>query len=348
MLKAAILGASGYAGNELLRLLLAHPEVTVTAATSERYAGSSISDIFLNFRDCDLSFEEMNFSKLKDRADIFFLCLPHKTSQEAVAYFHKAGKKVVDLSADYRLKNAKVYSRWYDTPHLFKPLIKKAVYGLPEIYREKIRDASIIANPGCYPTSAILGLAPLMGTGIIKKDSIVIDSKSGTSGAGRNPSQPLMYCEVNDSVRAYSVGVHRHTPEIEQELSALSGEKIDVVFTPHLIPMDRGIFSTIYLKLDKKTTLSSVQKIYKDYYRNEPFVRILKNGAYPATKAVKGTNFCDISVFMDKHSGGGNSLVIVSAIDNLLKGASGAAVQNMNVMYGFDEATGLTSSPPSP
>lgn len=348
MIKAAILGASGYAGNELLRILLSHPEVKVTAVSSERHAGSAVSDIFLNFRNCDLKFEKMNLPRFAKKADLFFLCLPHKTSQEAVAYFHKAGKKVIDLSADYRLKSAKTYTKWYDTPHMFKPLIKKTVYGLPELHRDAIQNAPIIANPGCYPTSAILGLAPLMGKSFIDADSIIIDSKSGTSGAGRNPSQPLMFCEVNDSVKAYSVGIHRHTPEIEQELSALAGSNINVIFTPHLIPMDRGILSTIYVKLKEKTSLAIIQKLYNDYYADEQLVRILKNGTYPTTKVVKGTNFCDISIFLDKHSGRGETIVIVSAIDNLLKGASGAAVQNMNIMYGFDELTGLDTAPPSP
>jgi N-acetyl-gamma-glutamyl-phosphate reductase len=348
MLKVAILGGSGYTGSELLRLLLSHPHVKVTAVTSERSAGLPVSDVFQNFRNTNLKFESLKQGAISKKADLFFLCLPHKTSQEAVAYLHKAGKKVIDLSADYRIKNAKVYGKWYNTPHLFGPLLKKAVYGLPEIYRDSIKKTSIVANPGCYPTSSILGLAPIMGESYINPESIIIDSKSGTSGAGRNPSQPLMFCEVNDSVKAYSVTVHRHTPEIEQELSLLSKKKIKIIFTPHLIPMDRGILSTIYVRLNKKVILAHVQKQYHDFYRNEPFVRVLKNGAYPATKTVKGSNFCDISVFLDKRADNGQTLIIVSAIDNLLKGASGQAVQNMNIMYGFEETAGLLSSPPSP
>lgn len=348
MLKVAILGGSGYTGSELLRLLLSHPHVKVTAVTSERSAGLPVSDVFQNFRNTNLKFESLKQGAISKKADLFFLCLPHKTSQEAVAYLHKAGKKVIDLSADYRIKNAKVYGKWYNTPHLFGPLLKKAVYGLPEIYRDRIKKTSIVANPGCYPTSSILGLAPIMGEGYINPESIIIDSKSGASGAGRNPSQPLMFCEVNDSVKAYSVSAHRHTPEIEQELSLLSKKKIKIIFTPHLIPMDRGILSTIYVRLNKKVKLAHVQKQYHDFYRNEPFVRVLKNGAYPATKNVKGSNFCDISVFLDKRAGNGQTLIIVSAIDNLLKGASGLAVQNMNIMYGFNETAGLLSSPPSP
>jgi N-acetyl-gamma-glutamyl-phosphate reductase len=343
MLKVAILGGSGYTGSELLRLLLSHPEVEVSAVTSERSSGLFISDTFLNFRATSLKFESLNLKELSRKADLFFLCLPHKTSQETVAFLHNAGKKVIDLSADYRLKSAKVYKEWYKIPHLYSPLLKKAVFGLPEIYRKSIRKASIIANPGCYPTSALLGLAPIMGQDFINTGSIIVDSKSGTSGAGRGPAQPFMFCEVNESVKAYAVSVHRHTPEIEQELSAMSGKNIHVTFTPHLIPMDRGILSTMYVRLKKKTSLSDVQKLYREFYRSEPFVRVLKNGAYPATKFVKGSNYCDISVFLNKQT-----LIIISAIDNLLKGASGQAVQNMNVMYGFDETAGLMSSPASP
>jgi N-acetyl-gamma-glutamyl-phosphate reductase len=348
MIKVAILGGSGYTGSELLRLLLGHPNVEVTAVTSERSSGLFISDIFLNFRNTSLKFESLNLKALTKKADLFFLCLPHKTSQNTVAFLHNAGKRVIDLSADYRLKSAKVYKEWYNIPHLFSPLLKKAVYGLPEINRRKIRNASIIANPGCYPVSAILGLAPIMGKNFIDTNSIIIDSKSGTSGAGRSPAQPFMFCEVNESVKAYSVTVHRHTPEIEQELSLISKKEIKIIFTPHLIPIDRGMLSTIYVRSKKKINLSNVQKLYKEFYSREPFVRVLNNGTYPTTKAVKGSNFCDISVFLDKHSNKGQAIIIVSAIDNLLKGASGSAVQNMNVMYGFDETAGLAISSPSP
>ncbi|UCD35647.1 MAG: N-acetyl-gamma-glutamyl-phosphate reductase [Nitrospiraceae bacterium] len=348
MLKAAVLGGSGYTGIELVRLLLSHPDVEVTAVTSERSAGLLISDVFINVRNTELKYDSLDLKVLAKRADLFFLCLPHKTSQETVAFLHNAGKRVIDLSADYRLKNPKVYEEWYKIPHLYAPLLKKAVYGLPELYRKQIRKASIIANPGCYPTSAILGLAPLMAKDFINVSGIIVDSKSGTSGAGRSPAQPFMFCEVNESVKAYSIAVHRHTPEIEQELSALSHGNVRILFTPHLIPMDRGILSTIYVPLKRKISLPDVQKLYNQYYHNEPFVRILQNGRYPATKAVKGGNYCDISVFLDERSGKNQTLIIVSAIDNLLKGASGNAVQNMNIMYGFEETTGLLASPASP
>jgi N-acetyl-gamma-glutamyl-phosphate reductase len=348
MLKVAVLGGSGYTGSELIRLLQSHNEVEIRAVTSERLSGRSISNTFLNFRNTSLKFEQLHLGTLIKKADLFFLCLPHKASQETVSFLHNAGKKVIDLSADYRLKSAEVYSEWYKTPHLFSALLKKAVYGLPELHRKKIRKASIIANPGCYPTSALLGLAPVIGKDFVKADSITIDSKSGTSGAGRNPAQPFMFCEVNESVKAYAVTVHRHTPEIEQELSLLCRKKINVVFTPHLMPMDRGILSTIYVPLKKKIHLADVQKRYRSFYRNEPFVRILESGTYPATKAVKGTNYCDISMFLDNRPGRGQTLILVSVIDNLLKGASGTAVHNMNIMYGFDEKTGLMASAVTP
>ncbi|GBE40349.1 N-acetyl-gamma-glutamyl-phosphate reductase [bacterium BMS3Bbin09] len=348
MLKVAILGGSGYTGCELLRLLLSHPNVKITAVTSQKLAGTLVTDIFLNIRNTGLKFELMDLKKLVKKADLFFLCLPHKTSQETVAFLHKSGKKVIDLSADFRLKSAAVYKKWYATPHNYSPLLKKAVYGLPEINREKIRKASILANPGCYPTSIILGLAPVIGKGFIDTDSIIADSKSGTSGAGRTPTQPFMFCEVNESVNAYGITVHRHTPEIEQELSALSKKDLKIIFTPHLIPMDRGMLSTIYVKLKKKTALPAIQKLYRDFYGNEPFVRVLQNGVLPATKAVKGSNFCDISIFLDSRSSKKPTLIIISTIDNLLKGASGAALQNMNIMYGFDETAGLMTLPPSP
>jgi N-acetyl-gamma-glutamyl-phosphate reductase len=346
MLNVAILGGSGYTGGELLRLLCGHPDVNVAAVTSERFAGFPVSDSFLGFRNPDLKFEPLHLKPLIKKADLFFLCLPHKTSQKSVASLHRAGKKVIDLSADYRLKSARIYKKWYNTPHLYSNLLKKAVYGLPEIYRNEIRNASIIANPGCYPVSALLGLSPVIGKSFIDRNSIIIDSKSGTSGAGRTPAQPFMFCEVNESVKAYAITVHRHTPEIQQELSFISQEKITIIFTPHLMPMDRGILSTIYVRLKKKVSLLDVQKLYRDFYRNEPFVRVLGNGVYPTTKAVKGTNFCDISVF--KHDAQGQTLIIVSAIDNLIKGASGSAVHNMNIMYGFEETAGLLSSSPSP
>lgn len=347
MLKVAILGGSGYTGSELLRILNQHKYVEVTGITSERFSNQRVSDLFLNHRNALLRFEPLNLDNLVDRADLFFLCLPHKTSQEIVARLNSKGKKIIDLSADYRLKSAGVYRQWYKVTHQYPKLLKKAVYGLSEIYRDKIRNAEIIANPGCYPTGAILGLAPVIDKDFIDTSSIIIDSKSGVSGAGRNPDLAFMFSEVNESVKAYAVTTHRHTPEIEQELSNLSRKKIKVVFTPHLIPMDRGILTTIYVKLREKVSLNSILNLYKEYYHDEPFVRVLEEGKLPSTKWVKGSNYCDISIFLERR-GENQTLIVVNAIDNLLKGASGQAVQNMNIMFGFKETEGLINNPSFP
>jgi N-acetyl-gamma-glutamyl-phosphate reductase len=341
MVNAAICGGSGYTGGELLRLLRQHPYVAVTCVTSKRFAGKPVSDVFPNLRGLPLWFERLNIKTIAPKADLFFICLPHKTSQDTVAKLMKAHKKVIDLSADYRLKDKGIYQKWYEVRHKFPQLMKKAVYGLPELHRSKIKKASLIANPGCYPVSALLALAPVIGKPFIDTDSIIIDAKSGLSGAGRNPALPFLFAEANESVKAYAVTSHRHTPEIEQELGLVAKKKINVIFTPHLIPMDRGILSTVYIKLKKKMKLTDIKGFYRDFYKNEPFVRILERGAYPSTKAVRGSNFCDISIFLDAHRPKAQTLIVVSAIDNLMKGASGLAVQNMNILYGFEETAGL-------
>ena len=348
MVNVAIVGGSGYTGSELLRLLQSHPYANITAVTSERSAGKAVCELFPHLRNCRVVFEPLEINKIKDRAELFFLCLPHKTSQEVVYHLHEAGRRVIDLSADYRLRHASVYEEWYKTPHRFPSLLRRAVYGLSELYRERIRNAAIVANPGCYPVSAILGLAPALRHGIIEPDSIVIDSKSGVSGAGRSPELPYMFCEANESVRAYAVTVHRHTPEIEQELGLILKRRLKVIFTPHLMPMNRGILTTIYARLTKGMGSSEIQEIYRGFYEGEPFVRVLEEGAYPDTKVVEGTNFCDISVFLDRRMRRRPTLIVVTAIDNLLKGAAGQAVQNMNIMYGFDETTALDVIPAYP
>jgi len=347
MLKVAIIGGSGYTGSELLRILNQHKDVEVTCVTSERSAGQKISDVFPNLRDDSIRFEQLNLEKITEKAELFFLCLPHKTSQEIVARLTRKGKRVIDLSADYRLKSARTYKEWYKITHSYPGLLRKAVYGLPEIYRKEIRDAFIVANPGCYPTGAILGLAPVMNKEFIDIKSIIIDSKSGVSGGGRNPDLSFMFSEINESIKPYSVTTHRHTPEIEQELSNISGRKIKVVFTPHLVPMDRGILTTIYVKLLKRVSPNTILNIYKMYYRDEPFVRIMEDGRVPAIKWVRGSNYCDMSVFLDGR-GEGQTLIVINAIDNLLKGASGQAVQNMNIMSGFKETEGLLNIPAFP
>ncbi len=341
MLKVAICGGSGYTGGELLRVLSKHPAVTVTTVTSEKSAGKAVTDLFPNlYKYANLTYEPMKIDKILHKADLFFMALPHGESQDAVYFVFQHGKKVIDLSADYRIKDAKAYQEWYKVPHKFPEILKKAVYGIPELYRDKISKSNIIANPGCYPTGAILGLYPAIKNRLINVNSIIIDSKSGMSGAGRKSDIVFSYCEANGAFRAYAIANHRHTPEIEQELSAIAGKNIIVNFTPHVGPFERGILTTIYSALIKKLDLKNIIEIYRETYDNEPFIKLLEEGKYPNVKNVRGTNFCEISLTVNKRT---NTLIIVTAIDNLMKGASGQAIQNMNIMMGFDEKTALDS-----
>ena len=338
-LRVAICGGSGYTGIELLRILSGHPQIKITAVTSEKSAGKSVSSLFPHLQKYkNLTYEPLSKTELLNKADLFFLALPHGASQEAVDFFFKNKKRVIDLSADYRLSDPKVYQEWYGLPHEYLTTLKKAVFGLPEIYRSRIRKAKLIANPGCYPTSAILGLLPAVKGKLIDPSSLIIDSKSGTTGAGRKADLAVSFCEVNEGFKAYGIGTHRHTPEIEQELSIASGKKTRVNFTPHLLPVDRGILTTVYARLAKETDTATVLNIYKKIYRDEPFVCILDEGILPNIKNVRGTNFCHIGVKVVPRT---NTLVIVSVIDNLVKGASGQAVHNMNIMMGFEETAGL-------
>jgi N-acetyl-gamma-glutamyl-phosphate reductase len=343
-LNVAIVGSSGYTGGELMRILLNHPNVTVSAITSERSAGQPISAIFPHLAGLTkLVCEPLDTAVIAKKADLVFLALPHVTAQDAANKFRALGTKVVDLSADYRLADPAVYEQWYEHGHQYPELLKQAVYGLPELRREQIKKASLIANPGCYPTSAILGLAPLIkqGTGIADLASIIIDSKSGVTGAGRSPALAYHYPEANEGLMAYKIGTHRHTPEIEQELSALAGQPVTVSFTPHLIPMNRGILTTIYARLTEKTDTAMLHARYQEFYKHELFVRVLPLGQSPNVRNVRGSNFCDIGVTADPRTG---RAVVVSAIDNLVKGAAGQAIQNMNLMMGFEEATGLANA----
>lgn len=341
MLRVAICGGSGYAGAELLRILAAHPHVNITVATSEKSAGKKVTDLFPHlYRYRDVIYEPLDREKIISRADLFFMALPHAASQVAVDFFVAQGKKVIDLSADYRLRDAATYEEWYKVPHMFPGTLKKAVYGLPELHRKKISRASLVANPGCYPTGAIIGLIPAIKKGLIKLDSIVIDSKSGTSGAGRQSEVSFSYCEINEGFRAYSIASHRHTPEIEQELSAAAGKSVRVNFTPHLLPVDRGILTTIYAKLAKGLEGKDVHGIYQAAYGKEPFTRVLDTGKFPNVKNVRGTNLCELGVAVNKRTA---TLIVVTAIDNLVKGASGQAVHNMNIMMGFDETEALNA-----
>lgn len=339
MIRVAIAGASGYTGVELIRILLRHPDVVITSVTSEQSAGKSISDIFPSLGGrCDLILESLEPAAIAEKADLVFTALPHQSAMAVVPDFLAAGKKVVDLSADYRLHDAEVYGQWYE-PHKNPELLSEAIYALPELRRDEIKKARLAANPGCYPTSIILALKPLLDNGLIDLKSIIADSASGVSGAGRSAKVDSLYCEVNEGFRAYAVGgVHRHTPEIEQELSALSANPVTITFTPHLVPMDRGILSTIYASPVQNITLDELLSVYADSYSEEQFVRVLPNGRIPSTAYVRGSNFCDIGVALDMRA---NRIIVVSAIDNLVKGASGQAVQNMNIMFGLPEATGV-------
>lgn len=339
MLDVGIVGASGYTGVELIRILAAHPQVRLTVATSRQYAGKTVAEVFpsLNKR-IDIYCENLEVEELLPRAGFFFAAVPHKTAMNIVPQLLEAGKKVVDLSADYRIHDQAVYEEWYQ-PHSSPELLGEAVYGLPELYRDAIRPARLVANPGCYPTSVILALTPLLREGLIDPATIIIDSKSGTSGAGRAANVANLYCEVADSFKAYKVGgSHRHIPEIEQELSLAAQSKVRVSFTPHLLPISRGILSTIYATLSEKGSQAKLQELYNDTYGSEPFVRVLPAGQQPATQHVRGSNCCDIALQADTRTG---RIIVTSVIDNIGKGASGQAVQNMNIMNGFAEEAGL-------
>ncbi len=343
MIKVGIVGASGYTGVELARILSAHPEVVISAATSRQYAGKPLSEVFPNLRKrVDITCENLSVDELIARADFFFTAVPHKTAMEIVPQLLAAGKKVIDLSADYRIHDPAVYEAWYQK-HTSPELLPSAAYGLPELYREDIATSQLTANPGCYPTSVILGLAPLLRNRLIDPTTLIIDSKSGTSGAGRAANVGTLFCEVTDGFKPYGVGgAHRHIPEIEQELSALNGKPVTISFTPHLLPISRGILSTIYASLEPTAGEVDLQELYETTYGDEPFVRVLPSGNQPATQYVRGSNCCDIALQKDKRTG---RIIVTTAIDNIVKGASGQAVQNMNLMLGFPETTGLYGAP---
>ncbi len=344
-MKVGIIGASGYTGAELTRILSRHSEVELTVVTSRQYAGKPLSEVYPHLGGIsELFCENVDTDELVQRADLFFTAVPHQTAMEIVPQLLDAGKKVVDLSADFRIRRADVYEKWYQI-HTAPHLLEEAVYGLPELYRDKVKGARLVANPGCYPTSVILALAPLLRQGVIDPTTIIIDSKSGTSGAGRGAAVGSLFCEVADGFRAYKVGEHRHTPEIEQELSGLAGKDLTVSFTPHLLPMSRGILSTVYAQLDKPVRPEDVYDVYRDAYQDEPFVRVCNPGVFPATQYVRGSNFCDVSFKVDTRTG---RIVVVSVIDNLVKGAAGQAVQNMNLLCGFEETMGLLGVPVFP
>jgi N-acetyl-gamma-glutamyl-phosphate reductase len=342
MTNVAIIGASGYTGAELARILCNHPHITLTTVTSRQYEGQALGRVFPNLnKKADLVCENLSPEQLAARADLFFTAVPHKTAMDIVPRLLTAGKKVIDLSADFRIRDVSVYEKWYQK-HTAQQLLAEAVYGLPELYREKIISSRLIANPGCYPTSIILGLAPLLKAGIIDPQSIIADSKSGTSGAGRAAQVGTLYCEVADGFRAYKVASHRHTPEIEQEINRLGKCNVNISFTPHLLPISRGILSTVYAQLTADITTTGIKNLYDEIYGHEYFIRLLPEDTFPATQYVRGSNFCDIGFKVDPRTG---RIIIMSAIDNIVKGAAGQAVQNMNLMYGFPEMAGLEGAP---
>ncbi|HJT20922.1 MAG TPA: N-acetyl-gamma-glutamyl-phosphate reductase [Nitrospira sp.] len=345
--KIAIAGASGYAGAELVRLAALHPHFELTAVTSEKSAGMPVASVFPSLRGLlALSFQALTPEALLDRADAVFLALPHTKSLDPVAACAKTGRNVVDLSADYRLKDSAAYQRWYQTSHSHTDVLKDAVYGLPELHRTAIAKAKIVASPGCYPTAAILQLAPLFANNLVQPNSVVIDAKSGISGAGRSPALPYHFPEAHESLEPYKIGQHRHIPEIEQELNLLIPGRSDpaaggvsVMFTPHLVPMNRGILSTAYCRLNNRLALSDLRDLYRSYYKGERFIRFHED-IVPNPRYIKGSNYCDLGVYVDERAGW---IVTVAALDNLVKGAAGQAVQAMNLMLGLPEETGLTA-----
>ena len=342
MTKVSIAGATGYTGIDLLRLLVNHPEVEIDTLTAESHAGKNIAAVAPSLKGWfDQTLVKLS-PQVAENCDVLFLALPHTTSMKHVPELLQQNCKVIDLSADYRLLNAQVYEDWYQTPHLNPELLRQAVYGLPELHRKQIKQAQLVANPGCYPTGAILALAPLMKQDWADVQSIIIDSKSGVSGAGRKLSQGTQFCEANESVTAYGLAEHRHTPEIEQELCGLDRKGLTVTFSPHLMPMTRGLLTTAYVPLNKAMDRQALHDHFEKFYKDERFVRVLDAGQYANTAHVVGSNVCDIGVQVDVRN---QRAIVTSAIDNLMKGASSQAVQNMNLMLGIDEATGLNAPP---
>src|SRR3954469_5553952 len=333
--RVAILGATGYTALELIKLLLRHPGAKIEVLTSRQEGRPHVSSVHPSLTGrLDLRLEDLGPEKVAERCECAFLCLPHAASAESAKALLARGVRVIDFSADYRLNDAATYRQWYEHEHPDAARLGKTPYGLPELFGSQIPQANLVANPGCYSTSAILPLAPLLKAGLIEPDDIIVDSKSGVSGAGRTPKLNTHYPECNESISAYSVGKHRHQPEIEQILQRATGKSVQVIFTPHLTPMDRGILSVIYARPTRAVTEAEVLSVLREFYAGQSFVRIVNH--LPATKDTAHTNFVDITARIVK-----NRVLLISAEDNLIKGASGAAVQNFNLMYGFEETTGL-------
>ncbi len=341
---ASIIGATGYTGGELLRLLLNHKKTELGILTSESYVGKKVSDVHPHLSDfIDQSFVAFDAEEVIKGSDVIFAALPHGASNEIISKIYSLNEDttLIDLSGDFRFDDLSVYQEWYKIAHSDPELNKKAVFGLPEIYKEKIKKAKLVANPGCYPTSAILGAAPLLNEKLVKKD-VIVDSKSGVSGAGKKLTSVTHFPEANENFSAYGVANHRHSPEIQQEMEKLFGGGVNLSFTPHLVPINRGILTTIYMNLNNFMQTSEVLDLFNDFYKDAPFVRVLEEGKLPQVKAVSGSNYCDIGVKSDKRTG---RVIVITAIDNLVKGASGQAIQNMNIIMDFDEREGLKVVP---
>jgi len=341
-IKIGIIGATGQTGEVLIELLLGHANVSITHLYNSGRSGQAnqvISNVFPKFKNrLDLVCTKPDFVQIKKDCDLIFLALPHTVSMQFVPKLLSLGKKVIDLSADYRIKNSSIYEKFYKLKHQDKTNLRESIYGLPELNRAKIKTAKLVANPGCYSTCAILAIAPLLAVNSVDPKSIIIDAKSGVSGAGKKLENEYLFSEIQGDFKAYKVNVHQHAPEINQVLSKISGKKVEVVFVPHLLPIERGILSTIYLKKSSGTKLKvkSLLELYKKFYKNEPFIRIRPDGVFPRIKDVVKTNFCDIGI-----KDFGQVIIVISVIDNLLKGASSQAVQNMNIMYKLPETAGL-------
>jgi N-acetyl-gamma-glutamyl-phosphate reductase len=335
MIRVAIIGASGYTGAESIEIILRHNEAKLVYLSALPEECGAVEEVFPRLAGrCSLQIEPLDIDKLSGLADVALCCLPHKVSMGFVPKLLKAGLKVVDFSADYRIKSTEVYEKFYQVKHTDTANLKRAVYGLPELFREQIKDADLIANPGCFPTGALLAIIPLLKEGLVETNSIIVNAVTGISGAGKNPSSKFHFPNMNENIFAYSIGTHRHMPEMEQIASEIAGSDVQILFQPHAGPFDRGILSTVYCQPKKKTAGEQLTKLYKDFYAGEPFVQIC--GDAPAVKNVAGTNYCHIFVTCVK-----GRIVVFSAIDNLVKGASGQAIQNMNIVFGLEETLGL-------
>ena len=346
MIKAGIIGATGYAGAEIVRLLMGHPEVEIKWLGSRSYIDQIYADIYRNmFQIVEDICKDDNLDKLAEEVDVIFTATPQGFCASVINEEILSKVKVIDLSADFRIKDVAIYEKWYGIEHKSPEYIKEAVYGLCEINREDIKKARLVANPGCYTTCSILSLYPLVKEGLIDPSTIIIDAKSGTSGAGRGAKVDNLFCEVNENMKAYGVATHRHTPEIEEQLGYAAGQEIVLNFTPHLVPMNRGILVTAYASLKEKVSYETVKAAYDKYYEKEKFVRVLEKDVCPQTKWVEGSNYVDVNFKIDERTG---RVIVMGALDNLVKGAAGQAVQNMNLVFGLDESTGLDLVPMFP